>query len=596
MQNIISSLKSYKFLLLYSLSLEFIFMTSRLLLVWQYDIPLDPYFFLFSLRMDIIVIALLTLIPLLLFTFNFYMLLRPLLALLLFVVGYLEVANYFFFEEFGTRLNHLFFAYLEYPQEIFMMIWHDYKVILLITTPIVIFLSQYLLSILKLVQSPIRYKLLLLVILLPFWFLAIRSSLTESTPNQSFYSYSNSSLKNDIVNNTLFSLGYTSYLKTKEAWINYGILNRSIQIPSPHHQSTHFQRKKNIILILMESFGNSYVGALGGTPTTPYFDTMTKEGLFCSNMYSSSNRSNRGFEAVLSSLYPIVNDTYLKLPKSQNHFWTLARTMQKKGYKTIFLYGGDSKFDNMKGFALNNGFDQVIDIFNFDQNIPRSTWGVSDEALFKKAHTLLKESKQPLFLMLFTLSAHKPFDYPKGKIDYYNKAKPSSFANAIKYADFSLHQFYKNLKKDHFFKDGVLAMVADHNAHIFNTQIIPVKQFKIPALFITNDLAPREIKSVTHQIDIAPTLLDIAGIEATIPALGRDLITTPSSDALIVHHDAFAYLKANQFVLYQREKNPIIYDLNYIKQENNQTLIEQGLYYIYQAYHIYDKSLHKDTL
>ncbi len=66
----------------------------------------------------------------------------------------------------------------------------------------------------------------------------------------------------------------------------------------------------------MESFGNSYVGSLGGTPTTPNFDEMTKKGLFISNMYSSSNRSNRGFEAIISSIFPTYAERYLKLPKN----------------------------------------------------------------------------------------------------------------------------------------------------------------------------------------------------------------------------------------------------------------------------------------
>jgi phosphoglycerol transferase MdoB-like AlkP superfamily enzyme len=531
------------------------------------------------------------------------------LVLSFFIVTYLEVANYFFFEEFNTKLNYLFVEYLEYPKEVAKMIWNAYTLELFVLIPTLLYLSYILFIYTKsrLIVSKILPKILLLIPILAILFLGIRSSVDSSTPNQSFYSYSNSTLKNDIVNNTTFSLLYSIYLKAKEKMPNFGIkeensiqtiqkldkkayLNNSTLL---HTQKSTFSKKKSIVLLLMESFGGSYVGRLGGTPTTPHFDAMSKEGLFLSNMYSSSNRSNRGFEAVLSSLFPIYSDTYLKLPKSINGFWTLAKTMKREGYKTLFLYGGDSKFDNMKGFALNNGFDKVVDMYNFDLGIKRYTWGVCDEELYKKAHEILKESKEPLFLVAFTLSSHKPFDYPDGKIEYYDKEPVASFANAIKYADYALYKFYRKLKRDNFFDNGLLTIVADHNAHMFGDEKIPVNEFKIPALFIAKDLKPKTISSVTHQIDIAPTLLDIAGINANTPAMGTDLTKSDKSKALIIHHNAYAYLKNNQFVLYQEEETPLIYDFEYHLKEHNETLIKEGLAYIYGSQDIYDHQKHQ---
>jgi phosphoglycerol transferase MdoB-like AlkP superfamily enzyme len=346
----------------------------------------------------------------------------------------------------------------------------------------------------------------------------------------------------------------------------------------------------------MESFGGSYVGSLGVTPTTPNFDAMSKEGLFLSNMYSSSNRSNRGFEAVLGSIFPIYPDSYLKLPKSIKGFWTIAKSMRREGYRTVFLYGGDSKFDNMKGFALSNGFDEVIDMYNFDLGIKRYTWGVCDDELYKKAYEILEQSDKPLFLVAFTLSSHKPFDYPDGKIEYYDKEPIKSFANSIKYADYALGEFYNRLKKDNFFDNGLLTVVADHNAHIFGDEKIAVNEFKIPALFIAKDLKPKTINSITHQIDIAPTLLDIAGVTATTPAMGIDLIKNSKSKALIIHHGAFVYLRDDSFVLYQQDKKASIYDFSYQPQEYNETLVKEGLNYIYGSYEIYNNQLHKDSI
>ena len=562
--------------------------------------------------MDIIVISALLVIPILLFTINLIFLARLFMVLSFFVVSYLEVANYFFFEEFNSRLNYLFVEYLEYPKEVANMIFNSYALEIFLLIPILIYLSYRVSIYIKnqLIESKILPKLALLLIILPVLFLGIRSSIDASTPNQSFYSYSNSVMKNDIVNNSIFSLLHSIYLKAKEKMPNFGEreknniqiiqkLNKKSYLNSStlHHiQKSTFTKKRNIVLLIMESFGNSFVGTLGGTPTTPHFDQMAKEGLFLSNMYSSSNRSNRGFEAILGSIFPIYADSYLKLPKSIKGFWTVAKSLKKEGYETIFLYGGDSKFDNMKGFALSNGFDKVVDIYDFDSNIKRYTWGVCDEELYKKANEILEHSNKPIFLVAFTLSSHKPFDYPNGKIEYYQKEPIKSFANSIKYADYALSNFYSKLKRDNFFDKGMLTIVADHNAHISGKKKIPVDEFRIPALFIAKDLQPKTIDTITHQIDIAPTLLDIAGINAITPSMGVDLTKNNKSKALIFHSRAFAYLKNNSFVLYQRDKKASIYDFNYKLQDYNETFVKEGLSYIYGSYDIYSQQLHKDSI
>ncbi len=591
-------IKNYKFFITYIFILLGIFYISRFSLVYTTDIKLEALFYLYSLRMDIIIISAVLLIPIILYTLNLILLTRLILTLFLLLIVYLEVANFLFFEEFNVRLNYLFIEYLEYPEAIFKMIWSSYKIqiILLLLSLIYISYIFFKLTATKIIKSNILYKLILLPFILIILFLGIRSSISDSTPNQSFYSYSNSPIKNDIANNTIFSLLYAVYLQSKDNMPNFGkqtIIKNTKDLL--HFQKSTYKRKKKVVLILMESFGKSYVGSLGGTPTTPHFDSMTKDGLFVSNMYSSSNRSNRGFEAVLSSLFPTVSNTYLKLPKSQNNFWTVARTMKKAGYKTVFLYGGDSKFDNMKGFVLNNGFDQVVDKYNFDSSIKKYTWGVDDEELYKKANTILDKSSEPIFLVMFSLSSHKPFDYPDNRINYYDKAPIASFPNSIKYADFALNGFYKKLKINNFFDDGLLTIVADHNAHMFGNYKIPVKEFKIPALFIASDLDSKSINSITHQIDIAPTLLDIAGVSAYIPTMGTNLTKSTNSQALIVHRNSYAYLKNNKFILYEQNKQPVTYDFNYKKIKYDNNITQEGLFYIYNTYKIYSNKLHKDN-
>jgi hypothetical protein len=75
--------------------------------------------------------------------------------------------------------------------------------------------------------------------------------------------------------------------------------------------------------------------------------------------------------------------------------------------------------------------------------------------------------------------------------------------------------------------------------------------------------------------------------------MGTDLPKRDKSKALIIHHNAYAYLKNNQFVLYQEEETPLIYDFEYHLKEHNETLIKEGLAYIYGSQDIYDHQKHQ---
>jgi phosphoglycerol transferase MdoB-like AlkP superfamily enzyme len=526
------------------------------------------------------------------------------------VILVVEFGNILFFIEFGNRLDSLVFEYLTNITEIYNMIMVSYsaKILLFASFSILISILFYRVLLAHIIYNKIVIKLLILPLVLLILFGGIRSSVGFSTPNQSFYTFSNNQTKNEIANNSIFSMFYSLYLRKKETSFdnmyddttNYlGRLKNKYKYnytnanTFAHTQISNLPRK-NLILVIAESFGKNHIGVLGGTPTTPNFDKMSRDGLFISNMYSSSNRSNRGIEAIFSSIFPISFDTYLKLDKSQKNFWTFTRELRKYSYSSTFLYGGDSKFDNIKGFLLANGIDKIIDKNSIKSNAKQYTWGYSDEEIYsiaiKELDNLNKRDK-PFVLVIYTLSSHKPFDYPDNKINLYGDNK-KNFPNSIKYADFALGEFYDKLQSDGYLKDTVLAIVADHNSQIKGDIKIPVNEFKIPALLISQNIKPKEIHFVTHQIDMAPTLLYAMGVSSSIPAMGVNLFKAKKSKALIFHKNAFAYLDNNGFTIYEANKKSISYNYDYEIIENSRRQTNEGLLYIHTTQQIYNKKLH----
>lgn len=359
---------------IYFLSLGAVFRTVLLLIHSNLD---SEYFYtiIYGFRMDTIVFSALWAIFISLYIFNLNKILSALLSITLSIYILLEVVTIFYMQEFVARPSILLVEHLGNYEEIFQMIFGIYPLysILLILIVGASIYGSYKFFTKVLDKRPILEKLYLFPIVLIILFIGLRSSFDSSTPNASFYSFSNDNIKNEIANNTTFSILYSVYQTKNEKSYKYGDLPNEEAIKNikniynidPNQndlkrvQESSFDEKKNIILVVLEGIGHENVGYLGGRDVTPNLDALTKESLYFTNMYAVSNRTSWGISSILSSLYPIPSREYVKASKSARDFYTIATTLKKHDYENIFLYAGDANFDNMRGFMLANGYDNV---------------------------------------------------------------------------------------------------------------------------------------------------------------------------------------------------------------------------------------------
>jgi phosphoglycerol transferase MdoB-like AlkP superfamily enzyme len=329
-------------------------------------------------------------------------------------------------------------------------------------------------------------------------------------------------------------------------------------------QSTHHQfgdqsqpsTPKNIVIIVEESLGARFVGSLGGLPLTSHLDAWSNKGLWLTNLYATGIRSARGLEAIVSSFPPSSSRSVLKLGKSQGSFYTMAHTLSNLGYRNYFIYGGEGHFDNMKGFFLSNGFDATIDINDYDEFEFKGTWGVSDEDLFNKAHSLMLEEQAPFFTLIFTSSFHTPYEFPDGKIELVTQEKNTK-QNSVKYADYALGQYLEKASQSKYWKDSIFLIVADHGERPRGRALVPIESYHIPGLIIADGLAPRHFDKVTSHIDLLPTLLSLANISGTAPFIGHNILSIPPDHpgrAVMQFGKNHAYMEGKNVVIHQPDR------------------------------------------
>jgi phosphoglycerol transferase MdoB-like AlkP superfamily enzyme len=267
-----------------------------------------------------------------------------------------------------------------------------------------------------------------------------------------------------------------------------------------------------------------------------------------SNLYAVGNRTVRGLEAVTLCLPPTAAESVIKRNDNKDKFST-ASLFKKRGYQVKFLYGGDAYFDNMQDFFEGNGYD-VIDkkVMQPNEITFSNIWGVCDEDMAKKAiKTMNIEAKtgKPFFNHWMTVSNHRPFTYPEGKIEISPSKKWRE--GGVMYTDYALKQFFKMAKKQPWFANTVFVIVADHCASSSGKTELPIDGYRIPALiYAPGFIQPTINMNLVSQIDLMPTLFGLLHFSYQSKFYGQDVLQSNYKPrALLATYQDLGLLKDN---------------------------------------------------
>jgi phosphoglycerol transferase MdoB-like AlkP superfamily enzyme len=549
-----------------------------------------------GLRVDSIQLGLMCLIPVILIPlaafdltwmvwqqFSFYWVMISTVLLV-----FLELATPGFITEYDVRPNRLFVEYLKYPNEVFSMLWRGFRIHVFtgigFTALACWLMAQFMAPWQETAKSwgfiPVLLSWPVVFVLLA---LIVRSSTGHRPANPSKFAITTDSMVNSLILNSGWSVIHAIYSLKHENKSSemYGKMpkDKILEIalkkhlnelkdnelyPTLRHVKATKKTKKplNLVIVLEESLGATFVESLGGVPVTPELEKLKHDGMWFKNLFATGTRSVRGIEAVVSGFPPTPAQSVVKLSLAQRDFFTIAKLLSNAGYHTEFLYGGESHFDNMNGFFMGNGFQSVVDQKDFKDPVFVGSWGVSDEDLFNQAHLQhLKHHKsgKPFFSLIFSSSNHAPFEFPDGRIELHDEKKATE-QNAVKYADYAMGDFFKKAKSSDYWEDTVFLIVADHDIRVRGETLVPIKNFHIPALILGGQIKPKVVESVASQIDLPVTLLSLMGLDAEHPMVGRDLSDLSDKDlgrSMMQFEQNYAWMEGNEVVILRPQKPPV---------------------------------------
>jgi phosphoglycerol transferase MdoB-like AlkP superfamily enzyme len=487
------------------------------------------------------------------------------IAIFIYVVCILQnaISEYLFWNEFGVRYNFIAVDYLVYTNEVIGNIMQSYPVIPIFSG---LFLVAGIITFIIVKKSKIYLdeipnffqKIKLTAIYLALFGLSI-----VVIPFLSSKENAQNIFANELQSNGLYKfylaftnseLDYFKFYKTIPNKDAFATLKN--QIPNISNESTlrevkaeNPETRKNVVLITIESYSAEFLKTYGNEQNiTPFLDSLATQSLLFSNLYAVGNRTVRGLESVTMCIPPTAGESVVKRKDNKNKF-TTGSIFKQKGYNVKYIYGGDAYFDNMEDFFSGNNYG-IVDKKTFSpQEINFSNvWGVCDEDLYKKAiKTMNAEAKEdkPFFNHIMSVSNHRPFTYPEGKIDIPANAK--SREGGVKYTDYALKQFFKMAQKQTWFKNTVFVILADHCASSSGKTELPMDKYRIPAMiYAPGFVQPKVYNTLMSQIDVMPTALGLLNFNYQSKFYGQDVLKPDYKPrALIATYQNLGLIKDN---------------------------------------------------
>ena len=400
--------------------------------------------------------------------------------------------------------------------------------------------------------------------------------ITISNANQ----YVNRPIEAALVLNTPFSL-YRTIGKDVFSVPDYFASEQELEAHySPvHRPASGIMEKKNVVVLIVESFGREYIGALNPCLDdsqykgyTPCIDSLIARSITFSHTYCNGRKSIDGMPSILSSI-PMFIEPFFLTPASMNHVSGLASILGGEGYQTAFFHGAQRGSMGFQAFARSTGFKDYYgrEDFSSDKRFGGEqefdgTWAIWDEPFLQYYCAKMSEMKEPFMTAVFTASSHHPYVVP----EKYRERFPEEgieIHKCIRYTDMALGEFFRSASRQPWFKNTIFVLTSDHtNLSDHDYYQTDLGGFCSPIIIYEpgiTDLQPAVQDKIAQQIDILPTVLGMLHYPKPYFAFGIDVLNTPAEDTWAVNYlnGIYQYVKHGHVLQFDGQRTRAVYAL-----------------------------------
>ena len=295
-------------------------------------------------------------------------------------------------------------------------------------------------------------------------------------------------------------------------------------------QSESLQSKRaerpNFIFVLMEShrgLNTGYMNPQIQPSPTPFLDSLAAHSHTWERMHASGVPTTGG---VLSTHIGIPHHSRLSQATELTHVTlpSFVSVLTDSGYTTHYFSAADPAWDNL-GVWMSKWY--TAQHYNREREDDSTFF---DYAARYVNDTLSKQDK-PFFATFMTRSNHYPFNFAAGMTDEEKQRPLTERINVtMRYADRQLARFIHDIEDKEWYKNTYVIILADHGFPLGENGVSTMNggAFSnatwIPFLIHGKGIEATRDTMAAAQIDIAPTVLELAGIAAPNIFMGHNLL------------------------------------------------------------------------
>ena len=340
----------------------------------------------------------------------------------------------------------------------------------------------------------------------------------------------------------------------------------------------HSSLKKNVVVLIVESFGREYIGALNETLEngqykgyTPHVDSLVSHSTTFRYSFCNGRKSIDGMPSILSSI-PMFVEPFFLTPASMNQVSGIASLLAGEGYETAFFHGAQRGSMGFMAFARSTGFQQYYGREDYNED-PRfggdddfdGMWAIWDEPFLQYYATKMSEMKEPFMTAVFTASSHHPYHVPEQYKDVYPE-EGIEIHKCIRYTDMAIGKFFEKASHEPWFKNTIFVLTSDHT----NLSDHPFYQTDIggfcsPIIIYAPSQPVGEMQDkIAQQIDILPTVMGMLHYQKPYFGFGIDLLNTPAEDTWAVNYlnGIYQYVKHGHVLQFDGQQTKGMYALD----------------------------------
>ncbi len=343
--------------------------------------------------------------------------------------------------------------------------------------------------------------------------------------------------------------------------------------------SERSEPSKNIVILIVESFGREYIGALNEhlenghyRGYTPCIDSLIRHSITFRHSFCNGRKSIDGMPSILSSI-PMFVEPFFLTPASMNRVTGIAGLLGAEGYSTAFFHGAQRGSMGFMAFARATGFQQYYGREDYEADTRfggnadfDGMWAIWDEPFLQYYCTKMSEMKEPFMTAVFTASSHHPYAVPEKYKDTYPE-EGIEIHKCIRYTDMALGRFFSEASRQPWFKNTIFVLTSDHTNQSDHAYYqTDIGGFCSPIIIFepgNTQRKPEIQEKIAQQIDILPTVMGMLNYKKPYFGFGIDLLNTPAEDTWAVNYlnGIYQYVKHGHVMQFDGEKTTAVYSL-----------------------------------